>query len=184
MKKIAILLSALLALGLATASAEAPKAPEAKADAIVPAYLRIQQHLAEDDLDGAKKAAAALKKALDDTAPDALSAPANTLVGADDIGAARAAFRKLSGGLIGRLKQSGMETDTPLYRVRCPMAFGGEGGDWLQAGKQVANPYYGNKMSRCGAVKEQIAGSGKKESHPDMKDEHGIHGDTPQSGHL
>jgi len=176
MKKIAILLSTLFTLGLATASAEAPDTPEAKADAIVPAYLRIQQHLAEDDLDGARKAAAALKKALDDTAPDALSAPANTLAEADDIGSARAAFRKLSEGLIGSLKQPGMKTDTTLYQVRCPMAFGGEGGDWLQTDKHVANPYYGKKMSRCGAVKEQVSGhAGGKGKIDDQQGHHGHH---------
>jgi len=39
-----------------------------------------------------------------------------------------------------------------LYRAHCPMAFGNRGADWLQATEEIANPYFGAKMFRCGDI--------------------------------
>ncbi|MFH0981279.1 MAG: efflux RND transporter periplasmic adaptor subunit [Planctomycetota bacterium] len=40
----------------------------------------------------------------------------------------------------------------PLFTVHCPMA----GADWLAAAAEVANPYYGSAMLRCGSVTGSI----------------------------
>lgn len=50
----------------------------------------------------------------------------------------------------------GDPADGPIYRVHCPMAFGGRGADWLQAEKRVSNPYFGSQMLRCGSVTETL----------------------------
>ncbi len=43
-----------------------------------------------------------------------------------------------------------------LYRQYCPMAFDNRGAYWLSAEKEINNPYFGNKMLRCGSVKEEL----------------------------
>ena len=43
-----------------------------------------------------------------------------------------------------------------LYRQYCPMANNNKGGYWLSAEKQVLNPYFGDKMLKCGRVAETL----------------------------
>ncbi|MEW7290212.1 DUF3347 domain-containing protein [Aquimarina sp. 2304DJ70-9] len=40
-----------------------------------------------------------------------------------------------------------------VYMQFCPMAFDGEGGYWLSDSKEIRNPYFGNKMLKCGSIK-------------------------------
>ncbi len=46
--------------------------------------------------------------------------------------------------------------ETTLYRQYCPMAFDNEGAYWLSAEKEIRNPYFGDKMLKCGSIKETI----------------------------
>lgn len=43
-------------------------------------------------------------------------------------------------------------TSGEIYKQFCPMAFEGKGGYWLSDSKEVRNPYYGDKMLKCGSV--------------------------------
>lgn len=45
----------------------------------------------------------------------------------------------------------------PLFKFYCPMAFEYEGAFWLQANEQIANPYFGAEMLRCGTIKRRYA---------------------------
>ncbi|MFD2563027.1 DUF3347 domain-containing protein [Aquimarina rubra] len=47
-------------------------------------------------------------------------------------------------------------TSGEVYKQFCPMAFEGNGGYWLSDSKEVRNPYYGNKMLKCGSVNQTI----------------------------
>ncbi|WP_378178785.1 DUF3347 domain-containing protein [Aquimarina sp. SS2-1] len=47
-------------------------------------------------------------------------------------------------------------TSGEVYKQFCPMAFEGNGGYWLSDSKEVRNPYYGDKMLKCGSVNETI----------------------------
>jgi membrane fusion protein, copper/silver efflux system len=44
----------------------------------------------------------------------------------------------------------------PLFKAHCPMAFNNRGADWLQADEEIANPYFGSKMFRCGEITGMI----------------------------
>jgi Cu(I)/Ag(I) efflux system membrane fusion protein len=46
-----------------------------------------------------------------------------------------------------------------LFIDHCPMAQD-SGADWLSATEQIANPYFGSKMFRCGSVKERLRPGG------------------------
>ena len=46
-------------------------------------------------------------------------------------------------------------TETTLYKEYCSM-YKKKGGMWLSKSNQIRNPYYGNKMLKCGEVQEEI----------------------------
>jgi iron uptake system EfeUOB component EfeO/EfeM len=43
-----------------------------------------------------------------------------------------------------------------IYKQYCPMAFEGKGAYWLSNSKEIRNPYYGDKMLKCGVVDKEI----------------------------
>lgn len=43
-----------------------------------------------------------------------------------------------------------------IYKQFCPMAFEGKGGYWISNVEEIRNPYYGDKMLKCGKVTEII----------------------------
>lgn len=48
-------------------------------------------------------------------------------------------------------------SDRPLYQAYCPMYKNNKGGAWLSASKEVYNPYFGDKMLRCGSIQQEIS---------------------------
>jgi Cu(I)/Ag(I) efflux system membrane fusion protein len=43
-----------------------------------------------------------------------------------------------------------------LHKAYCPMAFDDQGAAWLQSGEEIANPYFGHQMLRCGEVQREF----------------------------
>jgi len=43
-----------------------------------------------------------------------------------------------------------------IYKQFCPMAFEGKGGYWISDVNEIRNPYYGDRMLKCGEVVEEI----------------------------
>ena len=43
-----------------------------------------------------------------------------------------------------------------IYKKFCPMAFNNEGAFWYADVKEITNPYFGDKMLKCGSVKKTI----------------------------
>lgn len=65
---------------------------------------------------------------------------------------ARQAFRLVSHSLLRAANVArGPSTSQALNHYYCPMVPGG-GGDWMQAGGPLANPYWGSEMLRCGEL--------------------------------
>lgn len=148
------------------------------ANDVITAYLQVQTALAADDLAAAKSAGAnLLTAATRDPAFAALTGSAGAIANAGNISAGRTGFLHVSQALIPLLKQTGAPE---LYLAHCPMAFGGKGGDWLQSGKTISNPYYGKGMLRCGVIKERIAGD-RPASLPEADSTQA--GTMPHSGH-
>lgn len=48
-------------------------------------------------------------------------------------------------------------TSQTLYQQYCPMYNNNQGGSWLSTVETIENPYFGNKMLRCGSVKQTFA---------------------------
>ena len=112
-------------------------------------YLTIQASLAKDSLSGVADNANAIAKAVQTDAkslPAAVATEAEALARTSDLKSARAAFKPLSDSLIQYLADH--KARDAYVQVYCPMA----NASWLQAGKNVSNPYMGQAMSECGEI--------------------------------
>lgn len=112
-------------------------------------YLKIQANLANDSLAGVTENADAITKAVQGDAkilPTEVGTLAGALAQAKDLQTARAAFKPLSDALIKYLADH--QAKDAYVQVYCPMARA----SWLQADKNVKNPYMGQAMSECGEI--------------------------------
>lgn len=113
-------------------------------------YLKIQASLAKDSLTGVAENADAIAKAAQSDAkmlPADVGTQAESLAKAKDLSAARAAFKPLSDSLIQYLADH--HAKNAYVQVYCPMA----NANWLQASRNVSNPYLGKSMPDCGEIK-------------------------------
>jgi len=70
---------------------------------------------------------------------------------------AREAYRAVSHGMLRAAAVArGPKTARALTHYYCPMVPGG-GGDWMQPGGDLANPYWGDEMLRCGEIVRDMA---------------------------
>ncbi len=158
---------------------------------ILAEYLKITEALAADKTEGVVRAADRIVKlsvTLDSSlvggkhaehyndVPRKLREAASKLSKAQDIEKMREDLKDLSRPMA---MWSGMSKPAGVYTAYCSMAKG----SWLQKGKEIANPYYGSKMLRCGDIvgghggdmKEhrksmKMKGHGGEKHHKDMKD--------------
>jgi protein SCO1/2 len=127
----------------------------ARADArdlkpIVEPYIRIQQTLNADKLEGVKADTEVIvsEAAKLESHGVAIEAAASELRNASDLKAARAAFGQLSDALLIAAKASAAILGADVQVAFCPMARK----YWLQKGGEVQNPYFGKAMSDCGRI--------------------------------
>lgn len=130
----------------AKAAAKAAATPPPGVIAALRGYEKIRKGLAADDLAAAQAAGKELAASKEDAAAD-LAGPAGKIGEAKDLKTARAEFGALSKAAIGLVvKTPGAEKGAKVYR--CPMQPGYK--KWLQLGTEMANPYMGKKMLKCG----------------------------------
>lgn len=73
----------------------------------------------------------------------------------DDVEEQRNQFDFLSQAVIRCIKAFGT-SDKTYYVQYCPMAKGNQGADWISTEKEIRNPYFGDKMMKCGSVKIEL----------------------------
>ncbi|QDV25979.1 Cation efflux system protein CusB precursor [Aureliella helgolandensis] len=77
---------------------------------------------------------------------------------------AREAYRGVSHALLrAAVAARGPKSAQALTHYYCPMVPGG-GGDWMQPGGELANPYWGDEMLRCGELVREMGRQGDMES--------------------
>jgi Cu(I)/Ag(I) efflux system membrane fusion protein len=86
---------------------------------------------------------------------NALQSHSENMIGLEDIEAQRQQFDFLSQAMIHTVKAFGAEGEA-LYVQHCPMAFDNEGADWISDEEAIRNPYFGDKMMKCGTVLERL----------------------------
>jgi len=159
------------------AGLDAPPAFLKQLAGLVDGYLALQDALAHDKLDAAREAVPKAKRALSAVDMMLLKERAHMAwmrelpslrkalaqaAEAEDIHGLREAFALLSEELIAVVRAFGLPAGRALHVLRCPMAFNNRGATWLQADKEVRNPYFGASMYHCGEVVERVEGRGSR----------------------
>tara|TARA_R110000822_G_scaffold277603_1_gene399627 strand:- start:514 stop:1233 length:720 start_codon:yes stop_codon:yes gene_type:complete len=68
----------------------------------------------------------------------------------------RSYFSHISEVIYCTIKSFDMKDGLELYATFCPMAFDGKGAYWISEDKEIRNPYYGDKMLKCGKIEEVL----------------------------
>lgn len=77
------------------------------------------------------------------------------IISNSDIEAQRVAFSDLSDEMYSTVKQFDV-TGLDIYYQFCPMAKNDKGAYWLSSDSEIKNPYFGDKMLKCGETKEAL----------------------------
>jgi len=71
-----------------------------------------------------------------------------------DVETQRTLFVEITAAMEATL-EGALESGT-IYKQFCPMAFGNTGAYWLSNSKDIYNPYFGDKMLKCGRIASEI----------------------------
>ena len=80
----------------------------------------------------------------------------NGIISMKGIEMKRSHFSIVSNKTTAAIEFFGIHTDNPVYLEFCPMAFDNKGAFWISKDKEIKNPYFGDKMLKCGEVKKQF----------------------------
>jgi hypothetical protein len=159
MKKTIVLVIALLISGVTFAQHEGHDMSKMNMgiDPVLTAYYKVKNAMVASDsktaATEAKALSSALKKAGKMVGADAAKS-ADVIAKSSDIDAQRAQLGTLTTAVYAAAKT--MKPGTPVYYDFCPMANDNKGGYWLSEKKEIANPYFGDAMLKCGKVKETL----------------------------
>ena len=118
-------------------------------------YINIKNALVQTDATMAQDRAKEMVAALGSTeANAAVAAAAQKIASESDVNAQRAAFSELTTAMEAQLE--GALASGEIYKQYCPMAFEGKGDSWFSNTKEIRNPYYGDKMLKCGRVEATL----------------------------
>ena len=119
-------------------------------------YVHVKDALVASKADEAKMGAGELQKALKEVSGStAASEAASKIAASSDLKEQRKVFSTLSNEMTALVKDGKLSMGM-LYLEYCPMANGNTGAYWLSNEKEIKNPYFGDKMLKCGSVKETI----------------------------
>ena len=149
---------------------ETPENFKQEMDQLVKAYLTLKDALVATDAQQATDAAKALKVTLDEIEAASLSDNVDKywkekreglqfhtqkIINSEDTEVQRVQFGFLSDLIIDAVLALGTY-EQDLFVQHCPMAFDDQGADWLSAEEQILNPYFGDKMLKCGLVEQDL----------------------------
>ena len=148
---VCVMALAAAAFACAPGAAETPKEGSPLPKSIVDPYVKIQESLAKDSLDGVHQHAGEIA-----TAATSLGAPAMKidtaavqLASAAEIEDARNKFGTLSDAIVAYVDGLKLTLPEGIRVATCPM----KQKPWLQAGADIANPYFGASMPTCGSFR-------------------------------
>jgi Cu(I)/Ag(I) efflux system membrane fusion protein len=157
-----------------------PSAFRTSLNPLYEAYLQVADALAADDFARARKALGDMPEAIAQVDVDLLESGALDRWRAartdldqafqgnwepSDIDDLRQRFETVSRTVLGIVEGFGHALGEPLYKAFCPMALQDKGASWLQAGKTIANPYFGHTMLRCGEIRQEFPPAAPGDEH-------------------
>lgn len=116
-------------------------------------YLQLKMALTESDPEGASTAASNLAETFGDERAE-LKETAEKITQTNDLEEQRRLFSGFT-QVVTPLIEENLESGS-IYQKFCPMAFNNEGAYWLSDIEPVNNPYFGEKMLRCGRIERTI----------------------------
>ena len=118
-------------------------------------YINIKNALVQTDATMAQDRAKEMVAALESTeANSAVAEAARKIATESNVNIQREAFSDLTSAMEAQLE--GALESGEIYKQYCPMAFEGKGDSWFSNTKEIRNPYYGDKMLKCGRVEATI----------------------------
>lgn len=126
-----------------------------KVAAVYEQYIKVKTALVNTDAATTATHAAELMTALANVGVDEeLLSAAQTISETEDVEVQRTSFVIVTAGVEKMLE--GAIASGVVYKQYCPMAFDFEGAYWLSNSSEIRNPYFGDKMLKCGTVKAEI----------------------------
>ncbi len=128
---------------------------DAKVKEVFDQYLQVENALINTDAEKAAKEAFKLQEVIKGVDDDAITSRAiNAIADTDDIEVQRHNFVALTTSMEDIL-EGAIDSGT-VYKQYCPMAFNNTGAYWFSNSKEIFNPYFGEKMLKCGRVEAEI----------------------------
>ncbi len=114
-------------------------------------YIHVKTALVNSD---AKEAQSGAKMLMENTDDTALKGLLSKISETSDIETQRMVFSDVTEKMTAIVDAS--ISSGEVYQQFCPMAFNNQGGYWLSTEEEIRNPYFGDKMLKCGKVTETI----------------------------
>lgn len=119
-------------------------------------YILLKEALVASHPNEAKEAANMLHKALSSVNNSTgAKMEASKIADTSSLSDQRKTFASLSSEMTTLVKANTLAIGE-IYLEYCPMANENTGAYWLSSQKEIKNPYFGDKMLKCGSVKETI----------------------------
>ncbi|MCB0803064.1 MAG: DUF3347 domain-containing protein [Bacteroidetes bacterium] len=128
-----------------------------EAEQIITGYLKIKDALVNSNPSAAASAAEGLLfdfELNENQLLEKLFHEVNLISKSKNVKQQRIYFEGLSHNIYSIAKT--IDTELSIYQQFCPMAFDDQGAYWISDEEKVFNPYFGDKMLRCGRVTEVI----------------------------
>lgn len=126
-----------------------------KVEAAFEQYMQVEAALINTDAEKTASESLRLKTLLNDMeADEATQNAAAAMADSKDIEVQRENFEALSAGVETMLE--GALSSGTIYKQFCPMAFNNRGASWISTSRDILNPYFGDKMLKCGRVDAEI----------------------------
>lgn len=126
-----------------------------KVEAVFEQYLQVETALINTDADKTATESSKLVSLLKDAnASEDTQNAALAMSDLKDVNVQREHFEALSNG-VEKMLQGSLKSGT-IYKQFCPMAFNNKGASWISTSKDILNPYFGDKMLKCGRVEAEI----------------------------
>lgn len=122
---------------------------------ILSSYFSVKDALVQTDVAQAKSALAKLLENIGSELEE-MKSLTKEMHGKEDVEEIRSDFDDLSQQVYALVKDNAANKDQTVYKQYCPMAFNNEGAFWLSDKEEIRNPYFGDKMLKCGKVQEEI----------------------------
>ncbi len=128
---------------------------DAKVEEIFKQYINVESALVNTDAEATSSESAKLLNLLNEHKSDAkVLAAVENMEKSADVEIQRKNFVQVTESME-KMLEGALKSGT-IYKQYCPMAFGDTGAYWLSTNREILNPYFGDKMLKCGRVDSEI----------------------------